>query len=506
MYKVIIVDDEPPFIRSITRMVNRYCSEFEVVDFAYNGKEALEKLATLDIDVLITDIKMPVIDGIKLLKTVHYKYPHIQTVIVSGYQDFEYAKAALKIGVIDYLLKPIDKSQFTEVMNKISEELKRKFEVIENRILYDILNGNQIGNILAEKYLGFAYFRVLLVLQGVYLNLTNRLFYNSDLPLKKLIESSLSESECPDKKWVIEISRGKQYLLILAYNSMPQNSDDIMHCYKRLKTVVPYINLAYSQTFSNLGELKKTADKLDACLKNNISIGNSNIFSLTDEQNTGIKLYPYLDGVTLSKFDVLIGSKSHELLFKEIEKLQNVWEKEKYPQILVERIVRQILHLLQRRFSGILKNDLEQEFYELLPTIKSYSDIADLLKSIVSDSYSETEKVGDLGRDIIIKADRYIRDNLNKMITLQNACDYLNISQPYLSRIFRTYKKMSFNEYVTSLRIKKARELFDETPEMLVKDAAEIVGYEDQHYFSKVFKLVVGCSPAEYKMKKYRNN
>ena len=227
---------------------------------------------------------------------------------------------------------------------------------------------------------------------------------------------------------------------------------------------------------------------------------------MTDEQNTGIKLYPYLDGITLSKFDVLIGSKSHELLFKEIEKLKNVWEKEKYPQILVERIVRQILHLLQRRFSGILKNDLEQEFYELLPTIKSYSDIADLLKSIVSDLYSETEKVGDLGRDIIIKADRYIRDNLNKMITLQNACDYLNISQPYLSRIFRTYKKMSFNEYVTSLRIKKARELFDETPEMLVKDAAEIVGYEDQHYFSKVFKLVIGCSPTEYKMKKGRNN
>jgi YesN/AraC family two-component response regulator len=119
--------------------------------------------------------------------------------------------------------------------------------------------------------------------------------------------------------------------------------------------------------------------------------------------------------------------------------------------------VRQILHLLQRRFSGILKNDLEQEFYELLPTIKSYSDIADLLKSIVSDLYSETEKVGDLSRDIIIKADRYIRDNLNKMITLQNACDYLNISQPYLSRIFRTYKKMSFNEYVTSLRIKKSK-------------------------------------------------
>lgn len=501
MYKVVVVDDEPSFIHSITRMIKNYHPEFEVVGFSYNGKDALEKLAAEEVDLLITDIKMPMMDGIELLKVVYDKYPQIQTVIVSGYQDFEYAKAAFKTGITDYLLKPIEKEQFLEVMNKISEKLEKRYDAIEYTMMVDIINGDYVEDKLIQKYFEFTSFKLLLVLQGAYINPTNNIFYFSDSPLKKLIEENIDEIQGTAKKWIIEIIAGKQYLVIFVLNDQQQCDDNFCNFYDKMKLEIQDINFAFTQTPIKVSDLKRFADRLDKNLKNNVSIGQPGIFPFSESNSSNVSGLGYLDGTTVLKIEVIGQSKSYELMIKEIKKLQEIWGKEKSPQIVVERIVRQILYLLQRRSSIDLKNDLEQEFYDLLPAVKSYGDVTDILINIIGDLFNKTEKTDTIGEEIMVKADQYIKYNMDKMITLQNTCYCLHISQPYLSRIIRIYKSMSFNEYVTNLRIQNAKEIFEQSSEMLIKDVANIVGYEDQHYFSKVFKLVTGYSPSEYKFK-----
>ena len=106
MYRVLIAEDEPAAMQHISTIIRIKCPGFEVAGTADNGKTALEMLETLKPDILITDVKMPVMDGITLVKKAGEKYPEILSVIISGYQDFDYAREALRSGCCDYILKP----------------------------------------------------------------------------------------------------------------------------------------------------------------------------------------------------------------------------------------------------------------------------------------------------------------------------------------------------------------------------------------------------------------
>ena len=115
---VLLADDEPSALRSLRYAIEKYCEKFEVVYCAKNGREALDKAVQLQPDILITDIKMPLLDGIGLVEKVIRFCPSTSSVIVSGYQEFEYAKGAMRLGVM-VLLKPLDVVQLCTLLEKL---------------------------------------------------------------------------------------------------------------------------------------------------------------------------------------------------------------------------------------------------------------------------------------------------------------------------------------------------------------------------------------------------
>ena len=123
MYRVFIVDDEPPFVRQIAKILSLAHSSFQVVGTAYNGREALDKLRVAGADLLITDAKMPVIDGPELIAEARAMYPDLQCIIVSGYADFAYAQKGLKVGARDYVLKPIEIEELTRAVLSAREHI-----------------------------------------------------------------------------------------------------------------------------------------------------------------------------------------------------------------------------------------------------------------------------------------------------------------------------------------------------------------------------------------------
>lgn len=118
-YRVIIAEDEPILRRNIAKRITESKYEFSVVDVAANGEAALELIRTTNPHVLFTDIKMPILDGLELLSIVHNEYPNVKTMIISGYDDFEYARKALILGAAGYLLKPIKNLELEDSLSRL---------------------------------------------------------------------------------------------------------------------------------------------------------------------------------------------------------------------------------------------------------------------------------------------------------------------------------------------------------------------------------------------------
>ena len=122
-YRVVLADDEPEVLRSIQRTLDWEKYGFSVVGAFLNGLDVLEFLENHDVDIVFTDIRMPFMDGIELMHKIKEKYPYIKLVIISGYDDFQYAKEALIHGVLDYILKPINAREMSEVLQKVKDKM-----------------------------------------------------------------------------------------------------------------------------------------------------------------------------------------------------------------------------------------------------------------------------------------------------------------------------------------------------------------------------------------------
>ena len=162
-YRVVLADDEPEVLRSIQRTLDWEKYGFSVVGAFLNGLDVLEFLENHDVDIVFTDIRMPFMDGIELMHKIKEKYPYIKLVIISGYDDFQYAKEALIHGVLDYILKPINAREMSEVLQKVKDkmdtELEEKQSIQKLRNLYlenqpiireNFLNRLVLGNIKAK--------------------------------------------------------------------------------------------------------------------------------------------------------------------------------------------------------------------------------------------------------------------------------------------------------------------------------------------------------------------
>lgn len=151
MYQVMVVDDEPMAASLIVNIIKQKYNKFEIMGTAYNGEEALELIQEKgEPDILITDIQMPVMNGLKLVEETKKQYPNVISVIVSGYQEFEYAKQAIAFGVCDYILKPIVPSEFSKLITRIEEKLKQKYYKERNTLIHKMVNEIPVD----EKHFG----------------------------------------------------------------------------------------------------------------------------------------------------------------------------------------------------------------------------------------------------------------------------------------------------------------------------------------------------------------
>lgn len=491
MYQVMVVDDEPMAASLIVNIIKRKYSDFEIMGTAYDGEEALELMAEKgEPDVLITDIQMPVMNGLKLVEETKERYPDVLSVIVSGYQEFEYAKQAIAFGVCDYILKPIVPSEFAGLITKIEGKLKEKYYKERNTLMHRMVNEIPVDEKTLKRYFqSECYYGAIVRLNGLPSRYGER--------GKKEIFSDINEM-------MLAYGRDTQETLYLCPGEIVNDGDYEQMIRRRIGKEQPeaaYVTTVIRRKAVPVAQIGEMVRELYRKLDGSIILGKNQTLILEEtpagqkEEKQG-RDYEYLE-----ELEYLAGKQKYDSLQRKTEELIRRWVKEERTQLWIEGRVRQIGYLLQRYSAGN-RDYRESEF--LLDDIFSGAENVDQLCSGISDIFFKDMKEESLSAQ---KADteeyfqgvkEYIRKHMAEQLSLHNVSKAVGVSQTYLSRLFRKYEDASFNTYLTALRMEKAKKLLLQEEKLYVKEVAEKVGYKDQFYFSRIFYSYTGVRPSEY--------
>jgi len=503
---ILLADDEPSALRSLRYIIENYCKDFDIVYCAFNGQEALEKSIELKPDILITDIKMPLLDGIGLVEKVIQFCPSTSSVIVSGYQEFEYAKGAMRLGVEDYLLKPIDIEQLCSLLEKIRKDKLMDYYSKQVNILNKLITDDDAY--FEEKELKRCF-----PFTGYTVSLTRINGLPSRFSARNIMPAWYDSAK--NKQNIIDPVRchgvwmvgGRDDAEFFVVRSEESNAPSVVEL--SLSAVSSLSNAFYTVITANetilLDDCGRIARKMWRAVDNNLVLGCSQIIDLLQKDRNMPKGPAILDSIIQNRIVYLVSGGLYDELKNEMVNLFNQWELKKCPQIRVEQYIRQIIEIITRVVSSkkTVNAELDILLDEALSFSTTFGELLENIWQIIRDITSHNADKGKVDTMEFFKTiEEYISQNLRQPLSLESVCSHIGISQTYLSRLFRKYTNMSFNKYVTLHRIEEAKKLIDTYSNILVHDVAYAVGYDNPSYFSRVFREVVGVTPTEYASKK----
>lgn len=505
MIRVMVVEDEPPIMRQIIKLIEEYSDAYEVVATAGNGKKALELMENVNVDVVFSDIKMPLVDGLELAEQLKVKFPNVIVIIVSGYQDFQFARKAIQFHVYEYLLKPVSKDAMGNLLSAIEWEIQQKRNLEKKEKVISFINAVNTITTSNEKVnmTNDTQYAVFLVCAGAFplipddSMLPGRNFW-SQVSIEHIMESiTLSDENCScfngksTAEMIVAIELGEKERLSEIANNLLESLKERGNLFI---TIIP------SNKTVRLNEIGAVIKALRTKLYVGIKLFKSQIlWNSSDINNAGIDAKAIAETLNYA-----IKSGSVELkncLFTAVNRF-----------LAAELTQLQIVNF----FDGLINNseitdlqsgsyisNIKMEIYGAVSNAVDISLLTDDLTYILSNIYSaENDSKRFSNHSTAEKIELYLKNNYSQTITNTLLSKKFGFVPSYISKIFRAYKGMSPSEYLTYYRIDMSKKLIADQPDLLLKEVAEMVGFSDQHYFSKTFKKETGMWPTEYRSKK----
>lgn len=539
MLKVFLVEDEFIVRNGIKNSINWEKEGFSFVGEASDGELAYPLIKDLHPDILITDIRMPFMDGIELSEQVHELYPEIRIIILSGYGEFTYAQKAIKIGVEEYLLKPISSAQLLESVKKVAGVIVKERE--EQQLLKQYADGAK-----ENRQRDWSKFMMKLMTQDVSVMqvLQQQKEFSVDLNAgaygvmlfklrKKGDEIGYSEQA------VIAMDAVKSYLeqesdlyfmengiegLILLLTGQDKlrvsnRMEEAAHCLDRI--VRSKENLEYfgsmGTVVTRLNELKKSYyyAKKRYILR---FMRDWNRFEKQEKDATG----SILENSSCMDPSYLVTMGHRRELVEKFLKVGTIEEVEGFLSSYLENLGESnIQSLIFRQYVAMdfymcvigyeeqmslddskltrKKMDINQIARQIDTVDKLKTYLTQLLKNNI---IRREEKVGRRYSDLIDDARRYIDQHYaEEEISLNQVARVVNMSPSYFSLVFGREAGQTFVEYLTALRMDKAKELLM-CSSLRTSEIGYEVGYKDPHYFSYIFKKTQKCAPKEYRARR----
>ncbi|MDO5415813.1 MAG: response regulator [Lachnospiraceae bacterium] len=494
MFKLIIVDDERIIRESISALIDWKTLDIELVGVCANGIEAYNAILDEAPDIVITDIRMPGMSGLELIKKAAEMDLDTQFIILSGYGEFEYAKEGMRYGVRNYLLKPCNEQQILEAVQKTIQDVRERQQrrkIKESTFLAaDTMRHNVISSLLNDALYTDADLETAIGSYEPYLDFYHeayRLFYIYYLEPAQLSQFlRLLKDYC--ETYMAQISLYSVYVknTFLLFCSENRLNDQAMEAFLKKAAVrfAPVSLEIQNQRFSSLtGLLSVLLEKIRR-YSSIYYIHNFHpfyTFNYTAVSHEMEKLYLACqngDAAAVPKLLELLGSISDFRFFK---------------QLSISLVIKASASDSTAALTSWLKN-LENEENPDAARQRVTDKLSELL---LSASPSEKPHQSSSTRQII----DYIEQNLsNPNLTLKYIAEqqlYMNVD--YVSRRFQKETETKFSSYLADLRIQKARELLTRQPQLRVQDVAEQIGFgNNPQYFSQLFKKKLGITPSNF--------
>lgn len=518
MYKILVVDEERLFIDDIIETINEKIDMAKVVDFATTGKDAVEMARMIKPDIIFLDVKISGINGLEAIKIIKEFLPKVHIVIVSAYDYFGFLREAIRLNVDDYILKPVNKTNFIEVLNGILHKLQIEKEKVQkedaNQILIDdvikhaeqnfmysvLFNKDFINEIDVLRDIiqipkeGFI-INVGLGTRAINLNIESQYNYND---IHTCIKNSLNKDECVS---VIGPKIGNRivcYISLMEESTLTKSKSDIMYLVKNVQLALnKELGMKACIGIGSYCALEDILISFQETIQSIVMNEGECIVHIADQkQYSGIDYNEYIElQLKLIESIKLAKEESVEIfctMLKEIELLNEQYRKNKIIELLV---------LSCYASKTYCKN--ENEFFDYITmlehikvtrseeldtwAIRQFSLIIKATRTIVNDKVS----------NVVSMALKYIEEHYKEELSLEEVSRHVSVSPQYLSKLFKEETDSNFVEYTTKLRIQKAKDLMNST-DKTIKEICYMVGYHDPNYFSRKFKSIVGISPTDY--------
>ncbi|TCL61086.1 AraC family two component transcriptional regulator [Kineothrix alysoides] len=531
LYRVMLVDDEEEVIQAILQKIDWEVLGFQVVGYAKNGQDALEMLETLETDVIMTDIKMPFMDGITLCKKVKEQYGNIHILIFSGFDEFEYAREAIKAEVEEYILKPTNAKELAEVflrlknsidkerrestdIQKLKEYYMESLPVMQKQYMISLIEG-KLSDGQIQAYLDMYQLNLSSPFYTVAVVHAN----NPEMPEegKEPLEKQLLPVSA--KKYVDEKLEGKWqfesfvYFGKIVYIVMLEQSEDLSAfidfmgriCKMTERTISVSLLAGIGQMHNQLSLLPHSYESASAAISyRGLNKGSCSVY--IGEVDPNLNSTPIIDmeGVQEIIQQIKFGREKEleEAIAHFMIRLKRMELTYQQLQIVSMEVVTELYKL-----GGSYQLDM----HKILKTgTYTFSDIEEMntverlegvLRSVCFTVLSLIRKERkDSTKLLIEKAKDYIQNNYSDSeCTVESVCSHLNISTCYFSTLFKREVGLTLINYMTDIRMEKAKELLKNTEDKTYV-IAEKVGYAEPNYFSYVFKKKFKVSPSLYRV------
>ncbi|NOU70663.1 response regulator [Paenibacillus sp. LMG 31458] len=505
-YRVVVAEDEPRILKNVVSKIQSNSDRFHVVASVYNGIEALEAIRDLRPDVLFTDIRMPKMDGLQLIQHVTQEFPHIAIVIVSGYNDFEYAKGAMQYGVKDYLLKPLDAIDVEETLQRICIQLDvRLLQTMRDQLRAALLKPISHSDIAfpLQNQLFHLYYIHAGHLPGN--QFSQEAAEHFEQLWARIEHSGVLAEQLKEFSswWVIEPKHGFGKFIVL--RTQPDSEFQAHRLAANLLNamqiqIAPFpVTIIFCGRAIQADQLWEQSQQLISEVDKQLALGHSAVIT-TSKGNQGLP--PRIDALTQQRLSQLILTSKKSQVHKGIRELFQQWQAEQRPQRWVERTLQHLIQLFQQHVL-VSEDELSHLEYEMLGKIPLSSNLMSILESIwiILDAmlFVNGEKESEGGLELTNRIEAYLKANFSSSITLEEISDKFHFNATYLIKVYKKYKNTTPLKYLISLRIEEAKRLIATSPELSFKEIGVIVGYTDPNYFSRIFKNSTGTNLSEYK-------
>ncbi|MDO5345736.1 MAG: response regulator [Lachnospiraceae bacterium] len=512
MKSLLIVEDEKMIRQGIVTMVKRSPVPVEEVLDCRNGEEALEILRSRKIDVMFTDIRMPKMDGISLIRHLEELPEPPRTIVISGYEDFNYAVEAMRGGVSDYLLKPIEREKVYELLSKLDKELERE------------QTKKSAGRRLGRQQLRYA-----------------------------IVSRQIPEEEYADLE--TKFAEEKEYLCCIcccSHRVIEDEADRVQLCgiegqsvfflrpdqETKLQPILEEYCVGVSQTHRGIREVRSayeealaarktafitgkrrvTADEItagwggvsgDETGRENLSAAVSSEAvpfgaALTGGVSAETAFYGTRESIPGNFTDQFVQLFGTEKVQNGLKQLENYYFQARRGKIDAEQLMettQTILEQLLETYKNVLEADMAG--YMRLRQPLTFNDAASFLeefrswilqmREIIAIQFSDYRN-----KEKINMAVAYIKEHYDRELNMAMVSNYISMNYSLFSLSFKQYTGMNFVSYLKMIRIREAKRLLEETDEKII-EISQRVGYENEKHFMKTFKSVCGVSPSEYR-------